>query len=578
MSGTPIHSIIQNYNISNKNPISIGVKKTLCITNSQKHNNYLEDAKRQVKTIIKNVPKIYSKKKLVEEENKKNVDKLNKNIIIDYSITPIIQKKNIVDAQIDNTIKLNNQIKLDNILEYTINIINEFKEYEKSINIDIILSKVRLEYENKESFSNNKRIILLNYEDDTFKPVLELEDKYMDIITNLYKNNNLLLDIEETEYYIPEELTKYELFDILYQIIDFKNKEDYLNIYIPQCISYLLNKKSFNNLEKRFYKSKKNEEIKDISDNNLLTELGIIIPENMIYKEDYFYINEDKINYLEENKNKIQLKNRKIFGKMLDSEGNFDILSYNESSNINYDNNDTNKMYLEYNSDYNWLYPSFGDNCELIEEINKKVLNDSPQKSLIIVLFNTIYLQSIVIENPDKDTLYVIRNCSEYGFIELFTLCCHKTNIELSEFIKSQFHQHLFNDIVEINDKISTTSSFIDFNNLHINKNKEDINEEKIVKDFIKYNFNITNNIEDKMKASDLCNLLVQSPAINIDKSKLNGFRNRLSNYLLSIGLKKKRYNDGYYYYGIIEKFENKSYEEIIIERTKMDHEYIIKK
>lgn len=36
-----------------------------------------------------------------------------------------------------------------------------------------------------------------------------------------------------------------------------------------------------------------------------------------------------------------------------------------------------------------------------------------------------------------------------------------------------------------------------------------------------------------------------------INPDKLNGFRNRFSKYLKDILLNKKRYNDGYYYYGI---------------------------
>ena len=39
-----------------------------------------------------------------------------------------------------------------------------------------------------------------------------------------------------------------------------------------------------------------------------------------------------------------------------------------------------------------------------------------------------------------------------------------------------------------------------------------------------------------------------------IDKTKLAGFKNRLSNYLKELNLQKKRYSDGYYYYGIVKK------------------------
>ena len=56
------------------------------------------------------------------------------------------------------------------------------------------------------------------------------------------------------------------------------------------------------------------------------------------------------------------------------------------------------------------------------------------------------------------------------------------------------------------------------------------------------------------MKASVLYDIVTKSDMCKIDKSKISGFRNRLSNYLKEIGLQKKRYNDGYYYYGIVAK------------------------
>ena len=44
------------------------------------------------------------------------------------------------------------------------------------------------------------------------------------------------------------------------------------------------------------------------------------------------------------------------------------------------------------------------------------------------------------------------------------------------------------------------------------------------------------------------------------------GFKNRLSNYLKELNLQKKRYSDGYYYYGIVKKTlvkENKKEKEL---------------
>jgi len=67
------------------------------------------------------------------------------------------------------------------------------------------------------------------------------------------------------------------------------------------------------------------------------------------------------------------------------------------------------------------------------------------------------------------------------------------------------------------------------------------------VKTFISCNYNITDDINDKMKASELFNEIYKFLKI---EEKIN-IRNKLTNFLLDIGLKKKRYNDGIYYYGL---------------------------
>jgi arginine repressor len=58
------------------------------------------------------------------------------------------------------------------------------------------------------------------------------------------------------------------------------------------------------------------------------------------------------------------------------------------------------------------------------------------------------------------------------------------------------------------------------------------------------------------MRASSLYDIIINSNFVKIDSNKISGFRTRLSKYLKDLGLRKKRYNDGFYYYGIIEKIE----------------------
>ena len=58
------------------------------------------------------------------------------------------------------------------------------------------------------------------------------------------------------------------------------------------------------------------------------------------------------------------------------------------------------------------------------------------------------------------------------------------------------------------------------------------------------------------MKASDLCTLIEENfQILGIELGNIIAFRNRLAKYLLDIGLQKKRFGDGFYYYGLKGKF-----------------------
>jgi len=76
------------------------------------------------------------------------------------------------------------------------------------------------------------------------------------------------------------------------------------------------------------------------------------------------------------------------------------------------------------------------------------------------------------------------------------------------------------------------------------------------IKIFINDKYNINNKIENKIKASNLLNIIEEYLENNIEnftRGKIS-FRNKLSKYLHDIGLKKKRFGDGFYYYGLILK------------------------
>ena len=99
-------------------------------------------------------------------------------------------------------------------------------------------------------------------------------------------------------------------------------------------------------------------------------------------------------------------------------------------------------------------------------------------------------------------------------------------------------------------------SQYIEFSVKH-NSNHILSSEESLVKQFLNHKYIIDNDINHKMKASTLHDIIIESKIVKIENDKLAGFKNRLSKYLKDLGLLKKRYNDGFYYYGIVEKYQN---------------------
>lgn len=207
---------------------------------------------------------------------------------------------------------------------------------------------------------------------------------------------------------------------------------------------------------------------------------------------------------------------------------------------------------LAYNSEYNVLYPNFSDNCAEIFDRNIEENIKETNISSVFVLINDKVLQTITIENPHVDILHVIKNHSEFGFVKLFGI--ETNNKDIVSFIEREFDKTQFNDIDEINKKLLVTSQYIEFANKHNNSNNMVSSEENLVKKFLNSKYTFDDDINHKMKASALYDIIINSKVVKIDNDKLTGFRTRLSKYLKDIGLQKKRYNDGFYYYGIVEK------------------------
>ena len=121
--------------------------------------------------------------------------------------------------------------------------------------------------------------------------------------------------------------------------------------------------------------------------------------------------------------------------------------------------------------------------------------------------------------------------------------------------MKREFHCVGFNHVNEINEKLNEVSQYLEFLNKRNETNTQETNEEDQVKNYLNAKYNVTGDMNHRMKASELYDIIVNSKRVSLKEDKVAGFRMRLSNYLKNLGLRKKRYNDGYYYYGILPKY-----------------------
>jgi hypothetical protein len=163
----------------------------------------------------------------------------------------------------------------------------------------------------------------------------------------------------------------------------------------------------------------------------------------------------------------------------------------------------------------------------------------------------------VLTRNLTKVEETILNDYKEYGFIQL---CSHRTkNQNICNQIK-----HLFSDIGTvttadmINKYLEMAAKYVSlFGNDVDSVTTNILSEERHVTNFIQENYIIDHSIEHRIRASILYKtcfgLMRQSDHLAKSDSNATAIRN-LSKYLKNMGLQKKRYNDGFYYYGIREK------------------------
>jgi hypothetical protein len=420
-------------------------------------------------------------------------------------------------------------------------------------------------------------LALLHFEDDTMRPVFVIRDSYLDIVHEWYRICDILVDIEKTNTYIPETIPYQKIKGIVFKDMHCKYRDEYLNTFLPMMISNITLEKSVKYYENVYFQTQQQESKETPRvQYDPLEKLKFQIPNNM--KSEIMSSDMSTSQYSKGSPSFLYTKVDGILAfneSPFHLEGSFDRGLYlidgvdPFTSEVSKKPLDINAPLLAYNEEYDVLHCPFSRNNKHfpMSDIDDKQ-KVSEVLTSIYVLINDKYLQCICIKNPSQDVLYVMNHHQEYGFIKLFSIQTSKQ--DLVQFMDREFHRVVFDNVEEVNKKLQLASEYIDFSNKHIVSASAALSEEQQVKHFLNLNFTLDKNIEHKMKASSLHEMVINSGVVSIEPDKLAGFKNRLSKYLKELGLEKKRFNDGFYYYGVVAKRDWRSSSNVTLPKVEI--------
>ncbi len=141
-----------------------------------------------------------------------------------------------------------------------------------------------------------------------------------------------------------------------------------------------------------------------------------------------------------------------------------------------------------------------------------------------------------------------------FGFVPMIIF--KTTSKEIVDHMSSSFQAKQFASFADVDIALKIEENFVKFvqNNEAVRLvMKPEEKEEENIRRYLQANFEIDNNPDHKYKAQDLFRFFgeaQQELGITVDVN----FRNRLSKYLINLGLQKKRFSDGYYYFGLVRR------------------------
>jgi hypothetical protein len=199
------------------------------------------------------------------------------------------------------------------------------------------------------------------------------------------------------------------------------------------------------------------------------------------------------------------------------------------------------------------VMPDFQVGRETAKKPLGKACIDFSQPNIYIIL-NLYEFSTFVLINPSDDEVNALSAAGEYGLVTLFKY--DTDNHSVHDKIKQLFDNHQLTTIEEVNMNLQLLVKIVEMDKKPVSHAMYTMgpiqDEETTVKRFIEGKYTVDNCIDHRIKAAELYNALLE--VVQVGEADKMNFRTRMSKYLKSMGLQKKRYSDGYYYYGLVER------------------------
>lgn len=176
------------------------------------------------------------------------------------------------------------------------------------------------------------------------------------------------------------------------------------------------------------------------------------------------------------------------------------------------------------------------------------------EKTSVIYAFKNVMYVKTLSGEPGDTTTANLRNVFEtmhapaiYEYIS--------ADERIHAHIKSSFDKKDVLDKHVLNTKFANLEKYISLCAIDAVENDKKTDAENVkVKEYINQRYEITNDINERMKATELFNDIMCYSQVSVDEHEKLSFRNRLSGYLKELNVAKKRFSDGFYYYGLKRK------------------------